>query len=62
MILGWAVTWAALIVAYYSPYPIGFYVTTFAFAAYLVAHVFMLFRGRLAVRPWSSWLPVKGEA
>ena len=24
--------------AYFTPYPIGFYVTTFAFAAYLAAH------------------------
>jgi zinc/manganese transport system permease protein len=35
--IGLAVTWAALVVAYYSPYPIGFYVTTFAFAAYVLA-------------------------
>ena len=32
-------TWLGLITAYYSPYPIGFYVTTFAFAAYLTAHL-----------------------
>ncbi len=32
-----AVTWAGLASAYYSSYPIGFYVTTFAFAAYLAA-------------------------
>ncbi|HZQ57192.1 MAG TPA: metal ABC transporter permease [Acidimicrobiales bacterium] len=32
-----AVTWAALVVAYYSPYPIGFWVTTFAFAVYVGA-------------------------
>ena len=39
VVIGWAVTWAGLIAAYYSPYPIGFYVTTFAFAAYLAAHL-----------------------
>jgi zinc/manganese transport system permease protein len=39
VVIGWAVTWAGLIAAYYSPYPIGFYVTSFAFAAYLAAHV-----------------------
>jgi zinc/manganese transport system permease protein len=38
VVIGWAVTWAGLMAAYYSPYPIGFYVTTFAFAAYLAAH------------------------
>jgi zinc/manganese transport system permease protein len=31
------VTWAGLAVAYYSPYPIGFFVTTFAFGAYVAA-------------------------
>jgi zinc/manganese transport system permease protein len=30
-------TWAALTVAYYSAYPIGFWVSTFAFAAYVSA-------------------------
>ena len=30
-------TWAGLVAAYFSPYPVGFYVTTFAFAAYLAA-------------------------
>lgn len=39
VVIGWTVTWAGLIAAYYSPYPIGFYVTTFAFAAYVAAHV-----------------------
>lgn len=34
-----AVTWSGLITAYYSPYPIGFYVTTFAFAVYLAARL-----------------------
>jgi zinc/manganese transport system permease protein len=33
------VTWAGLITAYYSPYPIGFYVTTFAFAGYVAARL-----------------------
>ncbi|MFJ5302651.1 metal ABC transporter permease [Streptomyces sp. NPDC088350] len=32
-----AVTWSGLIAAYYSPYPIGFYVTTFAFAVYVLS-------------------------
>jgi zinc/manganese transport system permease protein len=34
-----AVTWGGLTAAYYSPYPIGFFITTFAFAVYLVARV-----------------------
>jgi zinc/manganese transport system permease protein len=38
VLIGWAVTWAGLIAAYYTPYPIGFYVTSFAFAIYLACH------------------------
>ena len=37
VVLGVAVTWLALLGGYYSAYPIGFYLTTFSFAAYLVA-------------------------
>jgi zinc/manganese transport system permease protein len=33
------VTWAGLAFAYYSSYPIGFYVTTIAFALYVAANV-----------------------
>lgn len=32
-----AITWTGLAVAYFSVYPIGFFVTSFGFAAYLVA-------------------------
>ncbi len=32
-----AVTWVGLGIAYYSPYPIGFWITTAAFAPYVVA-------------------------
>ncbi len=39
VLIGVLVTWVALAVAYFTPYPIGFYVTTFAFAAYVAAHV-----------------------
>jgi zinc/manganese transport system permease protein len=37
VIIGFAVTWAGLTAAFYSPYPIGFWVTSFAFAVYLAA-------------------------
>lgn len=33
------VTWAGLTVAYYTPYPVGFFISTFAFAAYLLARL-----------------------
>jgi zinc/manganese transport system permease protein len=32
-----AATWLGLITAYFSPYPIGFYVSTFAFGGYVLA-------------------------
>lgn len=34
-----AVTWGGLALAYYSVYPVGFYVTSLAFAVYVVARV-----------------------
>jgi zinc/manganese transport system permease protein len=37
LVIGLLVTWAALTAAYFSTYPIGFYVTTFAFVTYLAA-------------------------
>jgi zinc/manganese transport system permease protein len=37
VVLAVAVVWVGLFVAYYSPYPIGFWVTTVAFAVYVLA-------------------------
>jgi zinc/manganese transport system permease protein len=37
VLIALAVTWLGLITAYYSPYPIGFYVSTFAFGGYVLA-------------------------
>ncbi len=37
VLIALVVTWAGLIAAYFSPYPIGFYVATFAFAGYVLA-------------------------
>jgi zinc/manganese transport system permease protein len=37
VVIGVAVVWTSLFVAYFSPYPIGFFVTSVAFAVYLVA-------------------------
>jgi zinc/manganese transport system permease protein len=39
-------TWAALAAAYWSPYPIGFWLTTLAFAAYLAAVAGRVLAGR----------------
>jgi zinc/manganese transport system permease protein len=37
--VGVGVTWAGLAAAYFTPYPSGFWVTTFAFAVYVVAQL-----------------------
>ena len=37
--LGVLITWVGLALAYFYNYPVGFYVTTVAFAAYLVARL-----------------------
>jgi zinc/manganese transport system permease protein len=39
IVLGLVVTWLALGVAYFSTYPVGFYITTFGFAVYVLASV-----------------------
>jgi zinc/manganese transport system permease protein len=39
VLLALAVTWGGLVAAYYSPYPIGFFVTTFDFAVYVAARL-----------------------
>jgi zinc/manganese transport system permease protein len=44
VVIALLVTWTGLITAYFSPYPIGFYVSTFAFGLYVLARA-----GRLAV-------------
>ncbi|MGD3108134.1 metal ABC transporter permease [Streptomyces sp. YGL11-2] len=36
VLLAFAATWLGLIAAYYSPYPLGFFVTSFAFAGYVI--------------------------
>jgi zinc/manganese transport system permease protein len=39
VLIGLVVTWLGLAMAYYSPYPMGFYITSFAFGLYLVSFV-----------------------
>ncbi|SBW22560.1 metal ABC transporter permease [Protofrankia symbiont of Coriaria ruscifolia] len=39
VLLGVGVTWTGLTVAYYSPYPIGFFITSFSFGIYLLARL-----------------------
>src|SRR5216683_2016223 len=48
-------TWAGLTVAYYFPYPVGFFITTIAFWSYILARVVSDAIARRAtgrVRPW----------
>jgi zinc/manganese transport system permease protein len=55
VVIAVVVTWTALFLAYYVPYPIGFFLTSTAFAAYLGASL----SGRLRRRALSS--PVSRE-
>jgi zinc/manganese transport system permease protein len=55
--LALTVTWLGLIAAYYSPYPIGFYVATFAFAGYVLAGL-----GRMAVVRFPRLVPTGAPA
>ncbi len=50
--LGLAITWAGLAAAYYSPYPVGFFITSFAFAAYLIVRLARAGAWRAAGRAW----------
>ncbi len=43
-------TWLGLGIAYFSPYPVGFFITTVAFALYLLAKLGVLVRQRLRQR------------
>jgi zinc/manganese transport system permease protein len=48
--IGLAVTWLGLGVAYFSVYPVGFFITTFGFAAYVAAVAFRQTVDRLGRR------------
>ncbi|MFK0292656.1 metal ABC transporter permease [Streptomyces sp. NPDC090442] len=50
VLLAFAATWLGLTAAYYAPYPLGFFVTSFAFAGYVLARggqALYAIRGRL---------------
>jgi zinc/manganese transport system permease protein len=50
VVLALAVTWLGLGIAYFSPYPVGFWVTTLSFGLYLVVRVAARRLGGLAER------------
>lgn len=43
-------TWAGLTVAFFVPYPVSFFITTFAFAAYVIVRSALAIRDTLATR------------
>src|SRR5437899_4972348 len=43
-------TWAGLAVPYYVPYPVGFFITTFAFGSYVVARLLSYLAARRTAR------------
>jgi zinc/manganese transport system permease protein len=51
VVISVAVTWLGEGIAFFSPYPIGFWVTTFAFCAFLLAAGYRAMRNQLATRP-----------
>ncbi len=55
-VLGLAIVWSALGVAFYSTWPVGFFVSTFGFAVYLAAAGIRLLSGR-RLRPATSGVP-----
>ena len=56
-----AVTWLGLTAAYFSPYPVGFYVTSFGFAGYVLARAAQAATARLSGRAPAS-AAVRGAA
>jgi zinc/manganese transport system permease protein len=50
MLIGLAVTWIGIGCAFFSPYPIGFWVSTFAFAIYMLATAYRTGIDRLRSR------------
>lgn len=51
-VLAVAFTWAGLTIAYYQPYPVGFFITTIAFWSYMLARAVSGFTARrAAARP-----------
>ncbi len=51
VMLGVAVTWAGLVMAYYTPYPTGAFITTLSFGAYVAARGLRLLDARARKGP-----------
>jgi len=57
VVIGFTATWAGLIAAWFWPYPLGFFVTTIAFALFLLAHGARRVATALADRNASTTVP-----
>jgi zinc/manganese transport system permease protein len=60
VLLGLGACWAGLIAAYYQPYPLGFFVTGFAFTGFVLAHLLRF--AREALGRARTPLPLGGAA
>ncbi|MEY9873229.1 zinc/manganese transport system permease protein [Streptacidiphilus sp. MAP12-33] len=58
VVIGFAATWGGLIAAWFWPDPLGFFVTSLAFALFLVAHAARSLTAALANRSAPSTIPV----
>jgi zinc/manganese transport system permease protein len=52
--LALAFTWAGLTIAYYSPHPVSFFITSLAFATYVAVRLFEPLQRRLRMRSAAS--------
>ncbi len=66
MLIAVLITWCGLVVAYFTPYPVGFFITTFAFAVYLLARLVHVASSRFpqssARQPAAHRVAARGEA
>ncbi|MFF1871074.1 metal ABC transporter permease [Kitasatospora herbaricolor] len=54
ILLGLTASWLGLTAAFYRPYPLGFFVTTFALTGYLLAHAARALRARFGTRRFAG--------
>jgi zinc/manganese transport system permease protein len=61
IVVALVITWASLTVAFYSTYPVGFYVSTFGFAVYAASaggRALVVWLGTRSARPGTSTVPI----
>jgi zinc/manganese transport system permease protein len=56
--LGLLVVWSALFAGFYSPYPVGFWLTSIAFGLYALTYAAVAIRGRAGTRPSARMMVV----